>query len=85
MFNFRRNFRYRLVARVLRTAWLAAIKYEPVASKSFGSPALGEVWGAVRTYTLTIFRDFQISKIRARLPARTVETSLACASDYALE
>ena len=47
MFNFRGNFRYRLVARVLRTAWLAAIKYEPVASKSFGSPALGEVWVAV--------------------------------------
>lgn len=47
MFNFRWNFCYRLVARVLRTAWLAAIKYEPVASKSFGSPALGEVWVAV--------------------------------------
>ena len=40
------------------------------------------------TYTLTIFRDFNISKIRPRRPRlgkRTVETSLACASDYVLE
>ena len=41
------------------------------------------------TYTLTIFRDFKISKIRARQEMRTVETSLACAyvleSDYVLE
>ena len=38
-----------------------------------------------RPYTLTILRDFKISKIRPRLRARTVETSLACASDYVLE
>ena len=37
------------------------------------------------TYTLTISRDFKISKIRTRLPLRTVETSLVCASDYVLE
>ena len=38
-----------------------------------------------RNYTLTILRDFQISKIRARHRLGNVETSLACASDYALE
>ena len=53
MFNFRGNFRYRLVARVLRTAWLAAIKDGPVASKSFGSPALGEVWVAVPFFEIS--------------------------------
>ena len=38
-----------------------------------------------RTYTLTILRDFKISKIRARHRLGNVETSLACASDYVLE
>ena len=46
-FNFRRNCRPSLVAWDLRTAWLAAIKYEMVASKSVGSPALRQVWVAV--------------------------------------
>ena len=45
-------------------------------------------------HTYEVFRDFNISKIRARLDplvvritrvSRTVETSLTCASDYALE
>ena len=36
-------------------------------------------------YTIAIFRDFKISKIRARQVKRNVETSLACASDFVLE
>ena len=36
------------------------------------------------TYTLTISRDFKISKIRAHLGTRTDEASLACASDYVI-
>ena len=86
--NSRRNFRASLVAWDLRTAWLAAIKYEMVASKSVGSPALRQVWVAVGGHGALAHRKkpkiAHVSRTRTvpTRPERGIDGKSSCATAF---